>query len=404
MKLSKKTIEDFILFLIVFGIILNTSLNVFGYPIKAGIIVGISSLFYLNKSDLSLINKLGVFYIISLLLLSIFLIRATFFNHEIRQFLGIFINFLLFTVISISLSKFYSIEKFLKYFVWVIMINSIILILEFFIPSLKLFLESILYQNPFGNIDYGNHPFRLRGLAQGGGAALGLVHVICLLMITHLRKFDYAYLIGTSFIFLSTLFISRSSLIVGFFIYTYYIVNYLHQNRNNIILVSIPFILFASVVILAQIFFTGNLFNIEWFFWIFDWTESYFETGVLSFDNSSTEQLLSETKFDFNLISFLIGNGFYSGSSSWLLQSDSGYWRMMNAVGIGSLLYYLLSIKAIIKYLPFSRLTCFLFISIFLLFEFKEPFFIQNYASRLLYLLLIIGWRLSFNNRFIRTP
>jgi hypothetical protein len=194
-------------------------------------------------------------------------------------------------------------------------------------------------------------------------------------------------------IFISTLFISRSSIIAGFLVYLFYILSYLRFNRNNFLLFILPLIFSVSLVFIAKIFLTGSFLKVDWFFWAFDWAQNYLDTGTLSVSNSSTDQLFSQTQWDFDLLGLLLGNGFYAGISNWLIQSDSGYWRMLNSLGLISILFYFITIIAIIKFLPFSGFTSLLFILTFLIFEFKEPFFVQNYSSRLLYFLLIIGWR-----------
>ena len=140
-------------------------------------------------------------------------------------------------------------------------------------------------------------------------------------------------------------------------------------------------------------YFQKSDFNISWFYWAFDWAETFLETGELVFSNSSVEQLSEETKFKFTILSFFIGNGFFSGNSLWLVQSDSGYWRLFNSIGIGALIYYISFMYLIIKYLNFEFFLTILFLITLMIFEYKESVLIQNYSFRLTMLLLILNYR-----------
>jgi hypothetical protein len=259
----------------------------------------------------------------------------------------------------------------------------------------KNFIESLLYQDINGNISYSSHDFRFRGLAQGGGAALGLLHLLGIIFIIHVRYFSFKGVLFVLSIYISFFFISRSSIIIGtLLILVYFILLFFHSN-NKIVILSFGIIVIFSIFQIISFYFQSLDLNISWFYWAFDWAETYIETGELEFSNSSVNQLVEETKFDFNILSLFIGNGFFSGNSLWLVQSDSGYWRLFNSIGLGALVYYICFVYFSIKYLDFRFIVLILFLLTFLMFEYKEPVLIQNYSIRFFFLILLINFRKS---------
>lgn len=384
---------DIRLFFVIFFLILNTSINFFSFPLKIGSLIGVGSLFYLNKSDLKYLFFVLKFLLFSIGFIFIFILRAFVFGHEPTLFINIYINFLFFLIIAISFSKYFTDGSFLKYFIYTVFINSLIIVIEFFSPEIKNLIESFLYQDLNGNISYSTHDFRFRGLAQGGGAALGLLNLLAIICITNIRDFSIKGFFFVSVIYLSTFFISRSSIIYGTLLFLIYISSLFYHSKYKLF---ISFLGLAIILVLYQLFnyyFQKLDFNISWFYWAFDWAETFLESGELVFSNSSIEQLSEETKFKFNTISFFIGNGFYSGNSLWLLQSDSGYWRLFNSIGIGALIYYISFMYLLIKYLNFEFFLTILFLITLMLFEYKESVLIQNYSFRLTTLLLILNYR-----------
>jgi len=129
----------------------------------------------------------------------------------------------------------------------------------------------------------------------------------------------------------------------------------------------------------------------SWFFWVFSTFETFIEFNVFEFSNSSVTDLSETTSFNVN--NFILGNGYYSGPSDFLIQSDSGYWRMTNAIGMGSVLFYSYFIFNAIKINFNHKFINYLLILILLVFEIKEPFLIQNYSARALLLIFIFSYR-----------
>lgn len=388
--------KNVILFLLLFFIIFNTSVNFFSYPLKFGSILGLLSIFLLKKSDLIFLNNFLNFFIVSLLFLLTFISRALYFNHEISQFISIYVNIFIYIIVCVSLSKYFKPEFIIDYFIFGVFINSFIILLEFLIPGLKVLLESVLFQDLNGNISYVSHDFRFRGLAQGGGAALGLLNILGLFFIIQKKYFNIFSFFFVVIIFLSTFFISRSSMIIGFILFLLYnFMYFIHSKKKIYIIIFLTLITILSNIVLTKYLGDFEL-NKGWFYWAFDWAESYLVKGDLSFNNSSTDQLMEETNFDFNLVNFLLGNGFFTGTSTWLIQSDSGYWRLYNALGFGAILYYLYLLYHIFNNLNLKPIWFILIFFILFIFEFKEPILIQNYSFRLLILLIITNLRLKW--------
>lgn len=185
-------------------------------------------------------------------------------------------------------------------------------------------------------------------------------------------------------------------MIIGFILFLLYnFMYFIHSKKKIYIIIFLTLITILSNIVLTKYLGDFEL-NKGWFYWAFDWAESYLVKGDLSFNNSSTDQLMEETNFDFNLVNFLLGNGFFTGTSTWLIQSDSGYWRLYNALGFGAILYYLYLLYHIFNNLNLKPIWFILIFFILFIFEFKEPILIQNYSFRLLILLIITNLRLKW--------
>ena len=104
-----------------------------------------------------------------------------------------------------------------KVFTSVMILNSIIVLFEFYLPSLRLLLESYLIED--GKVDYANG-FRYRGLASAGGASLSVAHGISIPLIYYLFKKNaigpLRLLISITIVFTSLIFIGRTGFVVAF--------------------------------------------------------------------------------------------------------------------------------------------------------------------------------------------
>ena len=370
--------------------LLNTTFS-FGFTsLKLSYFIFFISILLVTKSDIKIFLNHSKSILLTIPFVFIFIIYAYLNNHNIFNFLKIFLFFLSFILISSVFKKYLSLKLVVEIIILASFINSTIILLEFFYDPLKVFLENILIQYSDNNISYANSIFRLRGIALGSGASLGLFNLIAMILLINngLNKLNYYDFIKISIIFLSCFFISRSSIYVGFILYSIFL---FIQFKNKPINFLFFFSLFLFVFILLFQNILAQQLDYSWFFWVFSTFETFIEFNVFEFSNSSVTDLSETTSFNVN--NFILGNGYYSGPSDFLIQSDSGYWRMTNAIGMGSVLFYSYFIFNAIKINFNHKFINYLLILILLVFEIKEPFLIQNYSARALLLIFIFSYR-----------
>jgi hypothetical protein len=289
------------------------------------------------------------------------------------------------------------IYKLIKLSVIAVFINSVILLIEFFYPEFKTVLESMLVQNPLANINYEEHAFRFRGLASAGGAALSIVNAVavwlCVSLAIQGRISKLFALVIISTLCASNIFTGRTGLIFSLlfmFLYLLTIMKSIFTLKPKInykfIVTSISLILFFIILkyIISNIELPQEVMN-----WAFEWTDGLIDGKV---DSSSSDGLKDMLYLPENPIHLFFGIGFFEGYSVLYPRTDSGYLKTILSIGlILSLVFYgiiFFLIYQITKLDKSLRLTFFPLILFLFFVEIKEPFIYQNYASRIVFLLI----------------
>lgn len=380
----------------------------------AGFIVLIGNYKKMGRA-ISLKSNLNFLFFISFLIIYCFIISLIYRNIAI-QFISILISLIFYTIFSFIISSqihiksndYNSFIKLMKYILIGIFINSIIILLEFQYPSFKLLLETILVNDSNANINYLEHPFRLRGLAAAGGAGLSIVNASAIWMCIFLGKRDHINkslaLLIILIINISNIFTGRVGLIYGiiFSIYFIFFIYLRAVNKNKFFLIRDIFIL----IIFIRLFSDFNLSD-EILAWAFEWTNS-FQGG--KFSTSSTDDLNQMLFIPDNLIHFLFGIGFFEGENKFYPRTDSGYLKTLLSIGfIFSIMFYSILFLKIFKISVIdNKLKLFLYplIALLLIVEIKEPFLYQNFLARTVFLLMgmqvVISYERKKNHR-IRT-
>lgn len=260
-------------------------------------------------------------------------------------------------------------------------------IMEFFFPSAKLFFGTLI--DTSGNIEYLDS-FRVHGLATGGGASLSvglaISSVVSLVLVSKSTKpMSIIWFFAAVVIYLSTLFVGRT----GFFILSLFLVCY--------VLTASPLRMLASlggafIILLALL----NYLDEEQVNIIYSYSlepvKNYIEYG--SFESKTTNHLASMYYIPevFNLI---FGAGFWRYPPAGFVLSDVGYIKVLLSFGllgflvfyIGQFALYFSSFRWYCRRYGSHALFSFIFFVLFIA-ELKEAFFVQNYAFKVIWLLI----------------
>ncbi|MGQ4880233.1 hypothetical protein ACOJCM_16835 [Billgrantia sp. LNSP4103-1] len=282
-----------------------------------------------------------------------------------------------------------------KLVVFIVFVNSIIIIIEYNSPPFRNFIESMLYLPENSNIDYLTREFRLRGVASGGAANLSLFHGTVLILLQALyikRKIGFLYFFTASItIFTSLLFIGRTGIVVGIIgIFLFHVINLLFSSNR----LSIRrFLLYATIVglVLAipsvfAIFFPEN---------VLAYSINFLYQGMEGIEQEGTTDALKRM---INIPSewpkLLFGVGVHSGDFDLRRSVDIGYMRMFTALGIPiSAAFYIFVAylgKGVYNVTHYKSFWI-VFMVIMFIAEYKEPFIFKGYSARLMWLVIGIG-------------
>ena len=140
-----------------------------------------------------------------------------------------------------------------KFFIYAIILNSIVVLLEFLIPSFRSFIESLLI--PSSRTDY-MVGLRFRGIASAGGASLSIAHGLSGVLLYYLyrkRLINPIFaLVGILLCFSSLIFIGRSGILllfVGIF-FVHIMIKKTNAKRkiSNVIFTFLAFLLIVVFV------------------------------------------------------------------------------------------------------------------------------------------------------------
>jgi hypothetical protein len=286
-----------------------------------------------------------------------------------------------------------------------ILLNSVIMLLEYFVPGVKDTIESYLIQSDSSNIDYAEHPFRLRGFASSGGAALSIVNALGVMFVIFLvwrgAMSGLFGLLAAAVMAVSNIFAGRTGLIASLAFSVLLLAFLLWRSARTGLTGLIRAI---GLLILTSCFISGVLnidFDAEASRWAFEWVDGLTSGKVSS---SSSDELGGMLYLPTNAIDLLFGVGFFEGESSQYLRSDSGYVKTVLSVGLlfGGLMYAFIG-WLLFKVVEVSREYRWLVIAVlgFLyIVEIKEPFLYQNFAARVLFFLSGSAWFIIWQRKF----
>jgi hypothetical protein len=375
------------------------------FYINSSITIFLSFFIYYNK-------KLIYFKINSnLFILSLFLFFLALYNFGISLFynnnpvyfttilisniiylsFGVMFYFFLFKEINNN-TIFDNTILFFKIVLTCIILNSLIIIFEFIIPSFKIALESILY-NDYNNdniIQYADHPFWKRGFASAGGAAQSVFSSTGILISFLLFKNNKISFFNTIscilIILLSVIFIGRTGIIISIsytLIFLFYFLSTILFKKTLSIIKIILSLFFFSLIfifIFKQLDFDQGHLD-----WAFDWFDS--KNGIV--ENQSFEGAKNHIYLPDNPIHLLFGKGFFEGEDADYPRTDSGYIKTILSIGlIFSIFLYFFIFYIFFKIsISNKKLFTFFIILIFtlLITEFKEPFIYQNFLGRMIF-------------------
>lgn len=327
-----------------------------------------------NKNTISLIS-LFLFYIISVTIIS---------KSLTLDFVKTFVlSFVLPVSFCYMLINYYDNKKILKNIYFVILLQSIFILLTFVFPALRFSFQSLIIFEESSAMF-----LRSPGFTTGASATLSIIQSIGViigfyyLMIAQKVFYKILYSILFLLIIASVCLTGRSGLAFLIVVFIIAILFFRNKKFYHTILFKI-----STLVFLFSLFFLFPLsyeilYNIEKIsYWIT--SEFNFSGKSIYLLNTLEKQIFKNHFFlpsDFN--NFLVGD-----TSTWnafRIPSDSGYIRLLHSVGIFGVLIFFSILLLNFYYFQkrFSNRTLkyysFLVFIVFLLFNIKEPFFLKH--------------------------
>ncbi len=283
-------------------------------------------------------------------------------------------------------------DQLLRACVMVAIFNSIVVLIEYIYPQVKIIIEGLLLQIQDGNINYAEHPFRLRGIANAGGASLSVFNALIIVFIIFLVKTKKLSagpaLFGSLILTCSNIFTGRTGLILSLFFTFALLILILAKSMKSGVHGGFRILMLILLHSPLLIFFNDFNLDPEAAEWAFEWIDGL---GSNKLESKSSNDLKTMLFFPDDPIHLLFGIGFFEGVGKIYPRTDSGYLKSILSVGIplSFLLYFSIIfmfgriISLASKYLWFvvSVICLMLFV------EIKEPFLYQNYAARVIFLL-----------------
>jgi len=289
-----------------------------------------------------------------------------------------------------------------KVFTTIIVLNSIIVLFEFYFPSLRVLIESYLIED--GRVDYANG-FRYRGIASAGGASLSVAHGISIPLIYYLFKKNVIgplrLLLSIITVFISLIFIGRTGFVVAFIgVLLVAIVTKSSSEKAQLLSkIWVYLIIIGSIFILsyAVVFFD----SLPEFYQ--NYSINVFLGGAQSLKSEGTViTVLNFFSFPDNIWQILFGTGNMSGGYEYGydMPADPGIMKILTGYGVLGLLFYPGLVLWCVS-LPKSYLRDILIICSLLLVcaELKEPFILKGYLSRFFW--LFIGLTAYYKGLFV---
>lgn len=279
-----------------------------------------------------------------------------------------------------------------KFFIYAIILNSIVVLLEFLIPSFRSFIESLLI--PSTRTDY-MVGLRFRGIASAGGASLSIAHGLSGVLLYYLyrkRLINPIFaLVGILLCFSSLIFIGRSGILL-LFVGIFFVHIMIKKTKAKRKISNVIFTFLAFLLIVVFVTNINYLYNMLPSFYQ-TYSLNLFMNGLEGIQNEGTlNSVIKFIVFPDSYVDLIFGIGNFSGGFEfgYLFPGDPGIMKLSTAYGIplAFMIYLLIFIWCI--NLPSGNLKEILFIMIifFVIFEFKEPFLFKGYSSRIFWTLI----------------
>jgi len=282
----------------------------------------------------------------------------------------------------------------------VIFTNSIIVVVEYFFPPVALVFESVLANTTA--IQYAVVEYKQRGIASGGGASLSVLHALGVVIAYALYQKNLLsvgrFIVSGAVIFISLLFIGRT----GFVVAAVGVSLLFLRETSNLRRLFSPKMLFTvfvtsvTVVLLSQYLtevIPSGVLEYSILFML-DGSSGLQEEGTLDVMRSHYHIPGEWTKLMF-------GTGTYSGNFEPFSTADPGLMKALTAFGIPlTILFYtvlIIMLKPLFTVHPYRYFVSVLIV-LFLIVEIKEPFILQGYSARLLWLLN--GVAIAYTSRY----
>jgi hypothetical protein len=353
---------------------------------------------YINKFILN--KKLEVIYITFIILILISLISTTIFGSF--DFLGTFAYFkIIFAIIFTMILNVWGYfifksdyeTKVFNFFSFFALIVSVSCLLEFFIPAFRSFLLGIFDYT--GKIS--SEGFRVRGFTSGGSSlTFGLYTAILytILSINKSNKITHTifYIASILIILFSMLFIGRAGFFLALVFFIFYFLRNLFKPKYIVINSFLMFFVLSTSLSLL------NLLEADQQKMIFSYSlepiNKFLIYGEVS--SKSTTHILENMIYLPDLKHLIIGAGYWRYPINEYYLSDIGYFKILMSSGIIGLIlffstYYYLLKKLYKKFKSVNKFVIIFLIISFFVFELKEEVFTQNYAFKMLMILITIS-------------
>lgn len=385
---------------IIFPLVFLSIFNPYTVYGKPGVIVGLLfALVCLINASYKIVLNNYILPLVAVLAISLWGVLISYVN-DIGQFDFLYatLSFVVFLISAFGFSGFLykkgvTFDLFVKLIFYVLLFNSVFIILEANFSGLRDSVEAFLA--PAGNIDW-TRGIRYRGLAASGGSGLSICCALGIVLAFHLfkaKQLSLILLVMSFFAFLvSVLFIGRTGLVFIPMALIFYFLALFFTGRVKVVGVAATFGLIVFIVIVFTLFYEV----------LYDYLETTFGAGFINYsfgfllkgsegfkeEGTASVILGFMTVLPLGLPEAFIGLGFYGGSdfTPW---TDSGYARVLLSVGfILGTIYYISILRVYSRGVTTHKPLLYTMIFILMLAEVKGSFLFSAYGARAFVLIL----------------
>jgi hypothetical protein len=408
-----------LLFFYIFGVSfsfipLNTSKVVFLYLIIIYIIS-----FFNKQNNFLKINK-DIYYIsiflIILLLLSI--LYTTF--HSTGDFAIAYAYFIMLSETLVGIYLFYKLYLYkynfkgiLNLFVWISLLQSIIIIMMLVSEPFRELINSITNKDITDLVErYGG--FRGFGLAGSVTYDLAVFLSISMMFITYLISYDktkrYFYISSWIIIFIAVLMTGRSGWLGAFL--SLVILFFSVKNKNALKSIAILFLLIFTFIFLI-VFILSNYYPetyevliLKIIPYAFEMFFNLYETGSMT---THSIEILNHMYFPIEIKTFFLGDGYFSNPNGfgYYMGTDAGYMRQILFYGLlPSSILYILYIFLFYKLYLYTKiyknawLLVYMMAGYYFLMQYKGTFLTGSSMNIKLVFLLLVFSIFTFKNNY----